>query len=262
MGNLDFFKYFRFFKVYRVNEWFHYLGFIILGLAFVNSLNFHNILILGLLGSLMLGFAYSFNEFYDRNLKKKLFLLPFFLSIFLFPSLNFNQLLICLSFLFISFLYSYPKFRWKSKPIVSTLSNSVGFLLLFLLGIFSKPMLQYSVVLILLVFFCLNTVAQLIHEIVHYKVDKKNNIFTSAVIYGIEKIKRSIAMILTLTIIDSFLLFLLFGFLLFFLSTALFSSYFLLKIKKMKINESFRKEFRLAGILTGMVYLFSLFFKV
>jgi 4-hydroxybenzoate polyprenyltransferase len=211
----------------------------------------------------MLGYAYSFNNFYDKKLKKKFFLLPLFFSLAFIFFLNFYQIFVYFLFISIVTFYSHPKFRWKSKPVISLFSNSIGFSLLFLLGSFSHTNINIEKLLIFFIFLCLNTAAQFIHEIVDYEDDKRNKIFTTTVAYGIRNSKRGILLTLVLTGIYSFIMYYLYKFLLFSFSTIIFSLYFsILILRKVDIDKRFRKKFKLLGILTGLVCLFSFIFEI
>jgi 4-hydroxybenzoate polyprenyltransferase len=234
--------------MYRVKDWFHYLGYILLGCLASNNLDLSNFL----LGSLMLAFAYSFNDYFDKKLKNKTFILPLLLSFVFLPFLNNFQLIFYFLFIFIFVLYSWPVTYLEGRPFFSTILNSVGFLLIFFLPFRNiGKFLELSNFSLLLFF--LNSAAQIIHEITHYKDDKKNGKITTVVNLGIENSILVLRLNLILIIITSFLLFPKFKFVS--ISTLLFSIYFL---SHKKIDIKTRKRFKLLGILCGIIYLLDL----
>jgi len=236
-------------KYYRIKDWIHYLGYVLLGS--VASKNFHwmNFWI----ASLMLAYAYSFNE-YSKH-KKRYFLLPLIISIpFLYFLSNF-QFFDYFSFILIFTLYSWPKIWLEGKPIISTFSNGIGFSLLFLFPFKSYKETFYFFPILLLLFF-LNIGAQLIHEIIHYKMDKKIRKFTTCVKFGI---KNSISLLrISLLIVIFLALFISKYFKLIALSTLTFSLYFFSSSYK-KVDIKFRKRFKNYGIICGIFYLIDFF---
>lgn len=249
-------------KIYRVLDWYYYLGFILIGFSLRSTLNL-DIIIYILLGASLLAYAYSLNDFYDKHEKKKFFVLPFILSFLLFPFFNVIQIIVSLIFLLIVTFYSVYPFRWKSKPTISSLCNGFGFTIIFLLGYFYKPTLYLDGVLFSLLFFSFNMIAQIIHEFVHIKEDKKNKIMTIAVFYG-EKTGRYLCYLFLL--LSLFIVYYLFYMkyigILFFVSVTFFITFFIRGIYKNTINDQFRKNYRILGILIGFIYFISLYWNV
>jgi 4-hydroxybenzoate polyprenyltransferase len=182
-------------------------------------------------------------------MKKKYFIIPLLLSILMFLFVSPFSISISLSFLLLFTLYSWPKVWLEGRPILSTISNSIGFTLLFILPFQSiGEVLRYWSLILLI--FILNTVAQLIHEIVDFNEDKKINKITTTVKFGIQASIILIKSFLLIIILISFLL--MKEFLLVSLSSIVFSLYFL---GQERINNQVRNKFKLLGIFVGVVYL-------
>ena len=238
--------FYEFLNSFRIKDWVHYLGYVLLGSISSGNLNLINFL----LASLMLAYAYSLNE-YDK-IKKKYFLFPLLISFFLLPCLNYFQFLIYLFFILTFTFYSSPKIWLEGRPLFSTLSNAIGFSLIFLLPFnsYEKFVLFFDLFSLL---FLLNFAAQIIHEIVHYSIDKKSKKNTTCVKIGI---KNSIFLLKINLIFIILLATIMFKhFKLISLSTIVFSLYFLFLTK---INSETRKKFRYYGIICGTIYLIDL----
>jgi 4-hydroxybenzoate polyprenyltransferase len=231
---------------FRVKDWFHYLGYIFLGSLASNDLNLTTFL----LGSSMLAFAFSLNDYFDKKLRKKMFIFPLFLSFSFLPFLGEFQLIFYFSFILIFILYSWPVTYLEGKAFFSILSNSLGFLLIFFLP-FKNPEKILKLLDFSLLLFFLNAAAQIIHEIVHYKEDKKTRKITTTVRFGIKNSIRFLKTNLILIILISFFLFPKFK--LISISTFFFSAYFFF-LSCRKINIETRKKFRYFGILCGIIY--------
>jgi 4-hydroxybenzoate polyprenyltransferase len=232
-------------KSFRFKDWIHYLGYTLLASILANNLNLLNFF----LTTFLLSYSYSINEYYDRKMKKKYFVIPLLLSILMFLFVSPFSISISLLFLLIFTFYSWPKVWLEGRPILSTISNSIGFTLLFVLPFQSiGEVLRYRSLILLI--FILNTVAQLIHEIVDFKEDKKINKITTAVKFGVRASIILIKSFLLIIILVSFLL-LMEKFILVSLSSIIFSLYFL---GKKRINNRIRNEFKLLGIFVGVVY--------
>lgn len=248
-------------KYYRVSDWYYYLGFIILGFTLNSLLNIDIIKHL-LLGSFLLAYAYSLNDFSDKNEKKKFFIFPLILSILLLPFFNNFQILTSLIFLMIVTLYSVYPFRWKSKPFISSFCNGFGFTIIFLLGYFYISTLNLNGILLASLFFCFNMVAQFMHEIIHLDKDKKRNIITTAVFLN-DRVKNICHAFHLLAITFIFIL-LYYNFLNTIISSAmlLFIIWFTIRIETIEINEKIRKEYKNFGILIGIIYFILNIFKL
>ena len=232
-------------KCFRVKDWIHYLGYTLLSSILSNNLNIFNFF----LTTFLLSYSYSINGYYDKKMEKKYFIIPLLLSILMFLFVSPFSISISLLLLLLPSLYSWPKVWLEGRPILSTISNSIGFTLLFILPFQSiREVLRYWSLILLI--FILNTVAQLIHEIVDFKKDKKINKITTTVKFGIQTSIILIKSFLLIIILISFLL--MKEFLLVSLSSIIFSIYFL---RQERINNRIRKKFKLLGIFVGVVYL-------
>ncbi|MFP4116409.1 MAG: UbiA family prenyltransferase [Candidatus Aenigmatarchaeota archaeon] len=236
----------RFLRVYRMKDWIHYLGFVVLGSVFTGNLS----LLLFLQASFLLSYAYSLNDYYEGEFARKWFLLPLICSLLLLPFLEPLQVTVSLAFILIFTLYSWPRTYLEGKPGLSTLSNSLAFLLILLLP-FTSVVQIYNFRYFLLLIFLLNTAAQLIHEIAHRASDKKNSKLTTAVRLGSYSV-WFLRAVLVLVILTS-ILFIHNQFLVF-LSTSLYSAYFLYA-SFTEIDEVYRKRFKTFGIACGLIYL-------
>jgi len=243
-------------EVYRIKDWYHYLGFVLIGF-FLNSSFDSRLFLLLLTCSFMLSYAFSFNDFWDNG-KKAYFVFPLFLSFLLFPFLNMMQILLASIFLFIVTIYSLKPIRLKAKPFLSSLCNGVGFTILFLLG-YCLQSLDIKGLIFFMLFFCFNMVAQFIHEVVDLEEDKKNKDITTAVFLGEKNIKILSHTFLWLAFFFALYLFILklVNFL-FLLATFFFTSFFSYRLVKDRIDSNLRKKYRSLGIITGLVYLFSI----
>jgi 4-hydroxybenzoate polyprenyltransferase len=237
---------------FRIKDWFHYLGYVLLGSLLANSFNIFNFFA----AASILAYAYSLNDYYDKNLDKKYFVIPFFLYIIILPFLSIFSILISISFLILFTIYSWPKVWLEGKPILSTLSNSIGFTLIFVLPINSIKILLGYCPLVLLIF-TLNTAAQLLHEIVDSKEDKKIKKITTTVRFGVKTALILFKLCLFSAMVISALIFSKFP--LISLSSIIFSLIFI-SIKTVKRKT--RKKFRIFGIIFGIVYMIELLKEV
>ena len=154
--------------------------------------------------------------------------------------------------LFYSYPHSHPKIWLEGKPFISTISNSIGFTLILLFP-FERVTDVFVYFYFLILIFLLNTAAQLLHEIVDYKEDKKINKITTTVKFGIRASLILFKFCLIATLLLAILL--LRKLPLISLSTILFSLLFL-KIKK--VDRKIRRKFKEFGIFVGIIYLIEL----
>jgi 4-hydroxybenzoate polyprenyltransferase len=240
-------------EAYRINNWYYYLGFILIGFLMSSSFNL-NLLINLFLGSFILAYAYSFNDFCDKG-RKAYFILPLILSIFILPFLNHIQILLTLIFLFIVTIYSSKTIRLKAKPFISSFCNGIGFTILFLLG-YTVKNFDLRGLIIFLLFFCFNMVAQFIHEMTDLKEDRKNGIISTAVFLGEGKIKKICYIFLWSTPLIGFYLFY-FKFVnsFFVIITLFFVLFFTYRFFQKKIDKNIRMEYRILGLILGFIYL-------
>lgn len=245
-------------KIYRINNWWYYLGFILLGyVARFKYIDWQVALPL-LSGSSLLAYAFSFNDYYDGDIKKRIFVFPLFIFPITIFFLDWFQRIIALIITFGFTLYSHPTTRLKGRPFFSTFSNSVLFSLLFFLGYKTLDIFS-SLFFLLLV--SLNTPPQLFHEILDEKEDKRKGDITTTVKYGCNFSKKIAEIFFFLASLFSFLLFYFrLANIFFFLSVLFFSIYFYYETKASKIDKKFREKYRRFGILMGVFLLFLLLY--
>jgi len=238
----------RILYVFRVRDWVHYLGYTLIGSMLTRNFNILNLIVT----SLLLAYAYSFNDYYDKKQKRKYFFIPLISYFILLPFLPTFSILMSIFFLILFTVYSHPKFWLEGRPYISTFSNSVGFTLLLLLP-FQRATHVFDHLPFLILIFLLNSAAQLLHEIVDYKKDRKINKLTTTVKLGI----RASLILFKFSLIATLLLaiLLLWRFPLISLSTIFFSLLFL-RIKK--VDRKTRRKFKKWGILVGIIYLIEL----
>jgi 4-hydroxybenzoate polyprenyltransferase len=235
-------------KYYRVFDWIHYLGYVLLPSILVGDIKIINFVV----AALLLAYAYSINDYYDKKIKKRYFLLPLILYFITVPLLSYYSFLISLLFLILFTLYSWPKVWFEGRPIISTIANSIGFTLIFMLPLDNIKQISNIFTLVILIFL-LNTAAQLLHEIVDFRYDKKRRKITTTVYLGVNKSLIFFKVCLLLVILLSLLI--LKEFSLISLSSIFFSFYFL-GIRKCDLKV--RENFKTLGIIVGLVYMLDL----
>lgn len=244
-------------KTYRVAHWLHFLGFTVLGAVASPSIPLSRLFVGVAASALLLAYAYSFNDFFDK--KKKGFF-PF-APLFLFAPLMFvmdaRQIFFSILFVIIVTLYSLPAPRLKAFPVFGTLSNSIGFSFLFLIGS-QLPLNRVSLVL-LVILFVLETVAQLIHELADMKEDAKDRVLTTARWVGRKNTQRISRMLLVIAIFVSLSMTNSFGFYFIGIPTIIFSSLFFVRTS-FPDSAVVRAEYRKVGMLAGMFFLAGLLF--
>jgi len=249
----------KFIEIYRVKNWYYYLGFVLMGFLSVSSFNLELLMLL-FLGSFLLAYSFSLNDFCDEG-KKAYFIFPLILSILFLPLLNFSQIFLSVFFLFIVTIYSAKPVRLKAKPFFSSLCNGVGFSMLFLLGHSTKAF-DFVAFLLFLLFFSFNMVAQFIHEVVDLKDDKKNKIITTAVFLGQKSMKKLCCFFLLLSFLVSLYLFCLNIVSPFFVFvTLLFAFFFMYRIFTSKIDKRLREEYKFFGLFLGLIYLILIVYR-
>jgi 4-hydroxybenzoate polyprenyltransferase len=193
-------------KFYRISEWIHFLGFVFLGILFgAGSSNpdlYHTLEVL-IASSLLLAFAYSFNLLCDSELessvrlsrKAKLShhpreLLLSFLPAVLALSLvawSAETVLLAIIFLLVWTLYSCPGPRLKAIPVLCTVTNGLGFSILFLMGFAAVTHLSPASLMFFCILVLLEIPGQLIHEVTHSNEDTQLGDKTTAVQYGTKR---------------------------------------------------------------------------
>ena len=244
-------------KMYRVKDWIHYMGFFILGYTlYQSSINFL-FLIQTVEVSFMLGYAYSLNKVFDEKMSKHnvIFpLIPLLLALIFLIFFDLRKKILITGFLILVTLYSMPKIRLKSIPIICSLSNNIGFLLFLLLGASENLMNILTIKFFFLLFF-LQSSAQFIHEMVHMKEDRRESITTTAILLGKNRTKKLYSLFLVLaSIVSLTFTYNTISFLLLTIPTLAFSSYFIISIDNPKIG-NLREKYRVYGIITGLFFL-------
>lgn len=247
-----------FIKVYRLKDWWYFLGLIVLGFFFNRSPSFFYFLTKILISGLLLAFAFSWNEFFDKKFprKKIIFpLIPLFLILFSLNILNQKNKILTFLFLLVALLYSLPPIRLKSYPFIGTFCNAFGFSLLFLIGANNfKNNLIWPIYFGL---FSLLFVAQLIHELEHALQDKSARILTTAIFLGERRTKFLIIFFLLLGD-TSFLRFSLFVTII----SLIYSLYIIILLIKNINYSSLRKIYRYTGLAFGIILLLYLLFII
>ena len=190
-------------KFYRFGDWFHFLGFTFLGILFgarSSDLDFLLVTEAMIASSLLLAFAYSFNVLYDSEVESSMLpshnattpgrlrglllsLAPAAVGLALVVRSS-EAFFMGLLFVVLWGLYSGPVLRLKAVPLLCTISNGVGFSLLFLIGLAMVATFSTSSILFFSLLVLLEIPAQLIHEVAHSQGDKLLGVNTSAVQYG------------------------------------------------------------------------------
>jgi len=245
-------------KTYRIPDWYYYIGLTFLGFFLRNNLS-PEIFKYGLVSAFLLAYAYSANEYFDGFQRRKFFVIPFLLTLFLLQLFNTLQIALCLVMLVIPVVYSSKFLRLKSKPFISSFLNGFGFTFLFLLGYFQIPLLDFSGLVFSCLIFSIEMIAQFIHEVVHFREDKKMKVITTAMYFGLMRIKYFCYLFLFIVLLSSFVLYYLKTInLVSLFSTTIFGIFFLLKIEQSVMNSRLRKIYRECCILLGIVYLIAL----
>ncbi len=170
--------------IYRIREWWYFLGLPILGFL-AGKGEVKNLLAILALSFFLGCYSFSLNEIFDKRLSRRAFAYPLsslfllILLLFIFPLTNPQKLIIIILSIFAS-IYSLPSLHLKSIPFLGTLTNSFGFPLLIVLG---ARQINRDIFLLYFLYFSLMLLAQLIHEFAHLTEDKKEGI-TTAMLMG------------------------------------------------------------------------------
>ena len=188
--------------IYRFRNWYYYVGFYILG-RFVNGIrNFEWPVILAILVSL--AFSFSLNDYVDKG-TRKFFVYPLLLIPVIYLFLKPYQLTLFILFILLSVLYSW-KPRLKGVPILGSLCCTLAFPLFFLLGYQNGFSLEIKGILYYIFLCFFSALLQLIHEVNHLKMDKIENIRTTAVALGKRRVEMICLFICLLSIGEAFYL--------------------------------------------------------
>ena len=256
-------------KFFRINDWVKNLGIILISSFLV--LDIRNFVFSLIISILSLSSAFSFNNLMDYKFMKEnnyikkiirknnfnflvtLSILPAFLSIFISLFYSVFAFFLTLFFNLLMLAYSSPPLRLKRHWIFSLLINSISLsVFLFLLSLNYFPVNAFYWCLIF-VFFIYILVSEILHQICHFKVDKRSNIFSFPVSFGIKNSINLIKYILVFELV--FVLLFIFKFRYWiFLSSIPFIFLRLEKIKYHKNNFcKLRNEF--FGLYEGILYL-------
>jgi len=256
--NMDFLREIN--VLYRITDWLPFLGFALIGfflkVSRLEITNLDPLLLVLFFSSLLLSYTYSLNDYFDENKKQKYFLLPLISSLILLPFLNFNQILLAVIFLFLFTLYSLRGVSLSKIPIVGTLTNTVGFMSIFMIGYMAKEKVTLLGIIFFLLLSVYQTVSQLIHEKVHLKSDIESGRRTS-VFYLRGKLVLLLKAMLLFTFPLSLFLLLKTRFNLFAIACILFSLIFFIKVSQ--IDKNLRKSYKLASIVVGLFFLLDYF---
>jgi len=231
-------------KYYRVDDWIHYLGYILISSILVSNIKLINFI----LSAIILAYAYSLNDYYDKKMKNKYFIVPLILYWLFVPFISYFSFIISLLFLILFTFYSWPKVWLEGKPILSTLTNSIGFTLIFILPFNNIEQISSNYQIVLLIFL-LNIIAQLLHEISHFKNDKNIGKITTSVKIGLKKSTTILKIIIILTLFYS-ISFILPKYPIFSLYLCVFLILFL---SHRKITKNERKDYKILGVLGGII---------
>jgi len=222
-----------------------------------SQLNFEVIKII-LLGSLLLAFAYSFNDYCEKRRKSKYFVAPILLLIIILPLFNYLQILFSILGLSIATAYSIKPISLREKPILVSFANAVAVPILFLIGYFYIPIINLTSLGIAFLLFCFVMVGQLLHEVTHMRQDEKKKIVTSALLFGEKNIKYICYTFLLLSSVFTYFLFYVRIInIVFLLSTLTFCSVSVLEIKIKKIDYNLRKTYVSLSAVLGLIYILS-----
>ena len=258
----------RLLDYFRVKDWLHILGIPTLGFVYNSNFNLLSVEFVSilLLGSLGLAFGYSFDANYDKfKSKSKLLpsLIPLIAGLIYASFLNATIFVLSVIAALIMTAYVIPPFRLKCIPIVVTISNSIGFSLLFLVGYAILSNLNANVLLLATFIGIASFPAQLVHEIAHFSRDKKEGLLTTPIKFG-KKFTHSLILIsLILLIVWSFLLYVYLNYsILFIIFSAMFSLIFVLILKYETNALKSRIYIKYLSIAFGLSLLFIFLFGI
>lgn len=248
--------------IYRIHDWWYYLGFVILGSLLGKDIQPIQLSTL-LVSSFALSFIYALNDFADQERKKKFFVFPLLLLIGTIGFLNLRQIIALSLFLIFQIIYSVNPFRLKRFPLVGTFCCSLGFPQFFVVGYLEGNKLDLEGFLLFLFLVILSTVIQLIHEVTDFKKDALQGLKTTAVYYGQEKIKNICLVFICLGFLISIILYFLEVIeTLVFIALIVFHIYIGIQILIYGITDLIRVKFRITALITGAFWAGFLIFNL
>ncbi len=192
---------------YRIRNWYYYLGFIILGKTIPSG--WKGIVLWTLASAaIVLAFIFSLNDSADGQNSKKIFIFPLVLLPFVFYFVYLFQRIILLCVLVLQIIYSLKPLRLKRIPILGTLCCTLTFPQFFLLGYLEEAKFDLHALSIFLLLVLLSGFLQIIHEVNHSKKDNAESIKTSAVFFGKKAMERFCIVLLMLSLVLTYFLYL------------------------------------------------------
>ena len=161
--------------IYKFKKWWQHLGLVLLGFFFNQTFN-SSLFFFLILGGSLLAFAHTFDD------KKKSCFSYLVLSCVLSIFLNISQILTVLIILILIFLY--PKIKYYP---ISALYKGFGYSLWFLLPFES---INISAMLFYLLLGFIATISEVSHEAEHFEKDKREGIFSTAILLNLKINKR------------------------------------------------------------------------
>jgi 4-hydroxybenzoate polyprenyltransferase len=248
------------YDIYRIRNWFYYLGFPIIGILLQDSYKSVFINPAVIITSFVLAFIYSLNDYVDGDSNKKYFLTPLLLFFLCIIFLKTGAILALFLFMFFHIIYSLKPLRFKRFPVIGTLCNALAFPQLFLAGYFDKSyVFDSKSSLIFLFLFLLSYVVEILHEISHRVEDIDRNFNTTAVVLKDYQLKLICTFMLIGSVVISYLLYnnrwissLVF------IAFIIFHIGMILEIIYFKLDYKIWRSFRILGIITGIIWFYSM----
>lgn len=119
--------------------------------------------------------------------------------------INFKFFIICVAFVFMSVLYSHPKFRFKTKYGLDLVINGVGYGSLSILGgwLCTNSEINFKIIFLSILAFFIVSTGHPLTQIFQYEDDKKKDENTFVVIFGPKKSLLMSLIFLLITLILS-----------------------------------------------------------
>lgn len=184
---------------YRVKDWPHLLGFVLLGAAYSTShINPYKLILSLIAGALYLGHGYSLNDIFDRQIKNgfsfkramAFSVASLLLCLIASGLISKEAFIIALLGHIFGLLYSAPPFRLKNILFMDLIFNSLALSPLFLIGHCAGDSITKNSLLIFFMIFIYFIPIQLIHEMQDHEIDIKFRQRNSFQILGREKTIR------------------------------------------------------------------------
>ncbi|MCW1298403.1 MAG: UbiA family prenyltransferase [Candidatus Parvarchaeota archaeon] len=209
-------------EFYRIKDWFKNLGLCLIAYT-TNVFPTFEIAFLNLIqSSLLLAYFFAMNNFFDFKIAKEknyiaslkmkdkqillLCTLPLFLILPTLP-IKYNNTFLTLIILFIvlSTLYSCPP-RFRDHTIIDVLMNCTIFSVLYLQAyFFFNEKLNNRTILFLFITFTYFLFHELLHQLAHFKKDKKSGRITTAIFLGFNQTIATLKNLLLIYILIAFI---------------------------------------------------------